>query len=342
MLYLSRRFRLLDVRVAATPDCHDFTFRFHEPFDASGAFVAPGSAGPRFIRVSIFPSESAPSEPGNSSGDAILESTVEAIPPRDVFEFFQSVIEARFPRDVPETPDVSRVFGMAKPGDPIDPALEVSQSWMPKAVVSYVDDLYSKLTEDAQRVGDLFRWVTMGYLVDGRVYSPLLNLPMWSLNGSVPRPILPDTSISITLIEPPLAPRDAATEVVQSAGQSGQSAPITDALIREAWRLRKTSPRAAVVLAIAATEVSKQLRQLPPTSTSDLGGLLDRLHIAERLRNNIVHQGSQASDTDAVDDALAVASDFVRLGDYYAGNEWALAFVSEGVRLALTPRITKR
>jgi hypothetical protein len=64
---------------------------------------------------------------------------------------------------------------------------------------------------------------------------------------------------------------------------------------------------------------------LPPA----LRGQLDD---AVNLRNKIVHRGTEAPNEKAVEDSLAVASDLVRLFDYYAGNQWALSFVSKEVR----------
>jgi hypothetical protein len=367
MLSISRRFRLKDVMPALPPEAAALEFRFHEPFDkATGAYVAPGPEGPRFIRVSIFPSDRAPTEPGSPSTDAILESAMDTTPPRDVLTYFQSVAEGRFPEGIPESPELQQFFGPINPGDPLPPDREVSDLWMPKGVAAFVDDLHARLVDYARRVGDLFRWTTGAYHVDGSLYTAAGSLSMWSLNGSAARPILPSTMLlTITRMAPPVVPTDAGTQVVQHFGQLGRSAPIADEIIRESWAVRQSNPRSAVVLAMAATEagfrrlvsdlvphaeylvqelqtppltqlLKKYLPQLPLRSSPRLAVLpksvMRKLTKAIELRNNIVHKGAQAPDEQAVEEAVAVASDLVRLFDYYAGNQWALDFVSEGVR----------
>jgi len=367
MFLLSRRFRLKDLRLALPSDRGAVDFRFHEPFDSTGAYVAPGPEGPTFIRVSIFPSETAPGEPGPPSSDAIEESAIEANPPQQVLTYFESVVDGRFPEDIPESPELRHFFGQIKPGDPIPPNHDVAEYWMPKTVAAYLETLHGKVIDYAQRVADLFRWATTGYHVDGRVYAPTLSVPMWSLSGSPTRPILLAVQMTIKSMLPPVVPIDAANGVVQSVGQLGESAPVADEIIREAWALRETNPRAAVVLAVASAEAGfrrlvsdlvpdarylveelqtppltlllrNYLPKLPLRSTPRLAvvprSVLRQLEAAVKLRNAIVHKGTRSPDHRAVEDALVVASDLVRLFDYYSGNQWALKFVTEETRSA--------
>ena len=136
MFSLSRRFRLKDLRLALKTDMPAVDFRFHEPFDSSGAYVASGPEGPTFIRVSIFGSERAPDDPAQPSSDAIEESAVEANPPQEVLTYFQSVVAGRFPENIPESVELTHFFGQIKAGDPIPPNHDVAEYWMPKAVAA--------------------------------------------------------------------------------------------------------------------------------------------------------------------------------------------------------------
>ena len=370
MLLIMRRFRLSGVRLALPSKVGALVYRFHEPFDAeTGAYVPAGPEGPRQINVRIFPSESAPNDPGAASGDAILEASVEADPPAEVRSYFEAFSGGRFPEGVTLPPEVFNHFGAIKAGEQMPAGTGVSHLWMTGNVEVFLDGLQNKLVDYAIRVAGLFRWAAASYNTDGRIYVADLGEMRWSLDGAVLRPILPQVQMTIRAMAPPVVPGDQTTESVQRLGQLAQSAPIADDIMRESWTLRDRNPRAAVVLAMSATEAGFRhlvadlvpgaqyiieelqtppltqllrhyLPKLPVRSNPTLVILpktvMRRLDNATQLRNRIVHKGAVTPDEGAVDEALGVASDLLRLFDYYAGNAWALAFVSEEVSRELS------
>lgn len=371
MLSISRRFRLKDFRLGLPADAPGLDIRFHEPFGESGEFVQPGPEGPSFIRIAVFRSESSPGEPNGTNQDPILEASIETAPPAPILSFFQSVLDGRFPEGVPDTPEVRHFFGDIKPGEPLTRSHDVSDYWMPPLVSSYTERQHARVLDYARRTAELFRWIIAEHEIDGRIYSPALSVPMWSLNGSPYSAIVPRMQLTIATLPPPTVPSQAALEILRKLGQIGRAAPVSDDIIREAFALRSSDPRAAVVLAVAAAEAAFRrlvadlvpnaeylvqelqtpplvtllkhyLPKLPVRSAPRLVHIpkktLTALEHAVNLRNAIVHKGATEPGEDATRAALRVASNLVRLFDYYSGETWALEFVDEELRTELALR----
>ena len=138
-------------------------------------------------------------------------------------------------------------------------------------------------------------------------------------------------------------------------------------LFREAWKLRDSSPRSALVIGVASLEagfkkfvaelvpeaewlleevpapplvemLTNYLPKLPARCT--FGGevqrppqkLLEAIGKAARKRNRVVHRGSSAVEREVLKEWLLAIRDVLWLLDYYRGFQWALEYVREETR----------
>ena len=151
--------------------------------------------------------------------------------------------------------------------------------------------------------------------------------------------------------------------------QSGLVEPVARQILIEAVSLRHENPRAAYVIAFAAAEIGiKQfaiqrsqpseawlidtgpspsmaklltgyLPRLTETRTSDRAApipkhLLKRLDRAMEKRNDLTHTEEPPPSTEEVAELLSSVNDLLYLLDWFAGQEWALAHLSEETRAA--------
>jgi hypothetical protein len=134
--------------------------------------------------------------------------------------------------------------------------------------------------------------------------------------------------------------------------------PIGHELLREAWNLKRSSPRSALILAIAALEVGvkdfiarlvpparwlcfeapspptlKMLEAYLPTlpTTLSINGkafipeeILGTLKKAVHRRNEVAHTGKSVDYSESLDDAMNCIQMTLYFLDYYAGHGWAL------------------
>ena len=156
----------------------------------------------------------------------------------------------------------------------------------------------------------------------------------------------------------PLDLRPAVGETVTSLIEQGIESPLGHELLREAWRIRESNRRSALVMGIAAietgvkefiTQVAPQtawlLRNVPspplhkilrdylPTLTSAAAGYVKvpplpkewrgTFHDAVELRNNIVHGRTVGADDQLIENLLRTAYEFLYFLDYHGGHEWA-------------------
>ncbi len=138
--------------------------------------------------------------------------------------------------------------------------------------------------------------------------------------------------------------------------------PLGRQLFREAWMLKTTNPRSALVIGVAAAEVgfkklvaglvpklrmdkrtrpldtmlTSLLPTLPIPITDRVGGrpirppksLRIKLAEANTLRNKLVHAGQQPPNHAELDQMLRAISDFLWICDVYSGQAWAGGYIS--------------
>ena len=154
---------------------------------------------------------------------------------------------------------------------------------------------------------------------------------------------------------------------MESLIKAGKDEPLGHDLFLEAWNLRKSNPRSALIIGMAAAEVgfkqcisklvpdAEWLANNAPTPPLDkmlsnyLPELPAKLRIEGRVlkpsqtirnairkgiqaRNSTVHVGSKAPKWDDLEKLLLSIRDFLYLLDYYCGFEWALEYIRDEVR----------
>jgi hypothetical protein len=179
----------------------------------------------------------------------------------------------------------------------------------------------------------------------------------WSIDGQEWHPMpMNITASGRSGVIPPI--RDEAREDVQSYLDQGVDAPLSHALWREAWDLRGSTPRSALLIGMAALEVGvKQyisavlpdtqwlLEELPappvdrllgdyipglPTLSGTPAHQLDPkvrkvIRDAQNLRNKVAHAGRPDVDRQTLELTLETIRGVLWNLDVYRGFRWALA-----------------
>jgi hypothetical protein len=146
-----------------------------------------------------------------------------------------------------------------------------------------------------------------------------------------------------------------------------ERAPTAHELLREAWNLKPTSPRSALMLGLSALEVGvkafvativpnsewlcfevptppvvrilrEYLPQLPVRQT--IGGkvfvpdaTLNTIKKATEQRNRVAHRGVRVEYSQSLNEVLSSVQTVLFLLDYYAGHSWALNNIRESAVL---------
>jgi hypothetical protein len=143
--------------------------------------------------------------------------------------------------------------------------------------------------------------------------------------------------------------------------------PLAHQLLREAWNLRHTNPRASLVIGVASAEVG--LKQVIAQLVPDARWLIEEiaapplsrmvkeylprlpirapvessrrspkqlrrtLHVAVEERNAVVHRGAKPEVS--LRETLAAVREFLYLLDFYRGKQWAACHLSNETRSEL-------
>jgi len=157
---------------------------------------------------------------------------------------------------------------------------------------------------------------------------------------------------------PPLRTSNDVLKSLEGLMKSGLDEPFAHELLREAWSLRRVSPRSSFLIGIAAAEVgfktfvgvlvpdAKWLAFNSPTSPLDkmLGKYLPELPVrvnlagppsipaalrktlseGVELRNKIAHAGAEPPSVKALEEMLWAVHNLLYILDWYSGYKWAL------------------
>jgi hypothetical protein len=188
----------------------------------------------------------------------------------------------------------------------------------------------------------------------------------YSNDGKVWREILLVRGFKISWGLTTSAPEDGVSEQVVEWAKAGTEEPLGRQLFREAWSQRKSRPRSALVLGVAAAEVGfkklvgslvpqaewlvdqvqtpalyKMLSKFLPTLPVKArftdkpirppSALLHQLERAVESRNKLVHAGQSPPKPDELDEMLRAVNDFLWICDLYQGHLWAAKHISVSV-----------
>jgi hypothetical protein len=274
-----------------------------------------------------------------------------------------------------------------KPRDPLDAvctstttveppdakiAAELKEGWAPPVVngkvkqedatLEFVDGVLARLEKLMKLTVTLFRW-RQG-IAEGPPNPCNVPQARYSENGGVWHGIFLVRGVKITwgLAAPSAPENNACREVVELAG-AGTEEPLGRQLFREAWIQRKSNPRSALVIGVAAAEVgfkklvgtlvpqaqwlvdevqtpslSKMLSKFLPTLPVKAGflgksirppkALLRQLDKAVERRNKLVHAGQPPPGWDELEEMLRAINDFLWICDVYQGHVWAAKHIS--------------
>jgi hypothetical protein len=223
----------------------------------------------------------------------------------------------------------------------------------------------SRADECLVRAIRVLRW-RRGYVEDG---NPLRSAGLlgWSDDGHIWNVVSdPPGSLGLQPGIPFLKLSDDVLASYTELMRSGTREPIARELFREAWALRRNSPRSALLMGIAAAEVGFKafISELVPDAewlafnapTPPLNKMLATylptlpvklkfedsafvptplrrvLSDGAELRNKIAHAGSSAPSREDLERILKAVNDLLYLLDGYSGHEWAVQCVSHDTR----------
>ncbi len=157
--------------------------------------------------------------------------------------------------------------------------------------------------------------------------------------------------------------RDVPPEEIVRLVESGKQEPVAHQLFREAWELRRSNPRSAVAIGMAAAEIGVKdliaslvpnshwlVKKMPsPSVVKILREYLPILPVRARFkdktlkppaelitlikngieyRNDLVHAGAALPDWLELEHILCAVNDVLWICELYAGEEWAGSYVS--------------
>jgi hypothetical protein len=227
------------------------------------------------------------------------------------------------------------------------------QGYLPRAMQNEIYRLESEIRSSMDRAIGLLRW-RLNLSSSSRLSQA--EQPEWSINGSSWRPLLEATgrfSLPVELREVVLD--GAACRDVASLMNEGTHLPVGYELFYEAWALRETSPRSALIMAVAAAEVSTKrfIAELAPDTTwlvvKNPAPYLDKLlrdflpslmhasgrgfdldeQILETItnavteRNRLIHQGEYKLEHHQLCERLTAVHSLLLFIDRQSGRGWA-------------------
>ena len=240
----------------------------------------------------------------------------------------------------------------------------VSRQLFPKDFQDLCSAVHHELSDLVKRAVKLLRW---RMAIRGS-HNPILSScgASWSFDDRAWYPLPDDIRGEIELH---VAPRisDKVHRETETMIKTGLSEPLGHELFLEAWQLRRSNPRSALIIGMAAAEVgfkqcigklvphaewlannvpsppldkmlSQYLPQLPTKLTIE-GKVLKpskriRRAIKEGIdaRNLTVHRGGELQPTEQLKEILLSVRDLLYLLDYYCGFGWALDYIRDEIR----------
>lgn len=298
---------------------------------------------------------------GHKSTDAFCTASSQVTPSDVNFEMFGRIAENKVLGDRESFSTGTDYVGPT--GTRIQtPAL----SGFPQHFQSFVRGARQELFDYVRRTVSVLRWRTN----ELGPHNPFSSRgTFWSFDGEFWHPTPGEFGFNVEL-QHEISATAQVREEIRGLVVAGAVGPLHHDLYREAWGQRRSNPRSALVIGIAAAELAMKscIAALVPDAgwlaanlpTPPLVKMLTeylpllpavcRIHGAVKpppkdvvedlkkgvnIRNIVSHAGAGGPTSDAVERLLKAIRDVLWLLDYYSGNEWALQFVREETRNAL-------
>jgi hypothetical protein len=298
--------------------------------------------------------------------DVLCEVLCERNPPERALPMFEALSRREVPKGFDRDSTILMPEAFDEDGKLRDIGI-LTLAGMPATFKNFVENLNEEVRELVARTVAALRW-RMGRPQGPR--SVTWKPPDWFAFDSVTWFQMPSRlSLRIEFINKPSLTAEIAAEV-QKLVQEGMGEPLPHSLFREAWALRSTNPRSALLIGVTAAEVGikryvsflvpeaewlvnnlpsppidsmakEYLPKLPAKSRIDgkvrqiPSGVLDELKKAIKLRNDTAHQGEFNLKYESLERKLVAIRDLLWLLDFFAGHEWALEYVTNETRARL-------
>jgi hypothetical protein len=229
--------------------------------------------------------------------------------------------------------------------------------YFPEHFTSFIKQLAAELTDSIKQTVNNLRWV----LDKKGLHNPFShNSFVFTLNDKHWYPVPTSISVEIESLSPNIVIAKKDNDIIKELLQKNIQEPIYHSLHREAWELRSSNPRSALIIAISSVEISvKQLIQnanpesewlvqnLPtPPIIIILQEYISKLPIKNRINNNkillpseemisnlkkwitqrnkMVHSGKGNLKGEKLKEMLLSVKDILHIIDFNIGHIWAL------------------
>jgi hypothetical protein len=337
-------------------------------------FVIQGNVGgrlqavypkPRSIQVALMQPQTAGLK--DTRGETLVESTCTVEPKPHITSALVAIAERRIPEIVPPDrlpawdrwlDETGRIReNQIIPSNILDPGSQ-----------AFLSQLRGDLFHAARECVFLLRW---RYDLGGS-HSPLRSYLVgaaFSIDGESWHPFPTTTDLRVEF-DTSIYPFEREAAELQRLIDEDAVPPLADNLFREAWDIRGSNRRGALLVGVAALEVAVKafigtrvpeskwlvdklpsppiiqilrdyLPKLPlPSSVAGPAlpppeGILKLLEHAVTARNGVAHASGKEPTYDRLEEMLSGIRDVLWLLDYYNGHGWALAHVREETRVAL-------
>ncbi len=337
---------------------------FKLEYTVSGLMISPEDhlsfdyGGPHYIKVQIY-APSVQDQAIEHISFAFCTTSSKIEPNEKSDEIFIKIAANQIISQSDETTRISLEYPLPDGSRVYLPAL----SDFPESFRSFMTDVNNELADYANRTISTLKWRAK----ERGPHNPLSTRGFhWSIDGNFWHPAPQNTNIRMSMHHS-LHVSGQMLNDVQNLVNARGNAPLHHDLFREAWEQRGNNLRSALILGMAAAEISvKQcIATLIPNAEwlafnlptppliqmltdylpilpaqCNFNGhvkslpqeVLDVIRKCVTIRNNLAHKGTANLNYDNVENILLAVYDLLWLMDYYSGFEWACDYIRPETR----------
>jgi hypothetical protein len=321
--------------------------------------------GPHAIRVILRAPDSEAQAIGHNAMHAFCTASSVVEPNPNVSDVFSKIASNLIvPKDADNTHAGATEYPMPDGSRIRIPAL----SRFPEHFRSFVTSVSDELRDFAIRTVSVLRWRANQQGPHNPISTRGLH---WSVDGSFWHHA-PSDVFGRGFAFVPMRVPEAMRDEVQNIVNTGNREPLHHDLFREAWEQRFPNPRSALMIGMAAAELSvkhcvsilvpdaewltsnlptpplvrmliEYIPKLPARFTFDgkvkppPSNVLDSLKKGVTIRNGLAHAGASNPSVETVEAILQAVHDLLCIMDFYSGFEWALDFLGDETKSSLIP-----
>lgn len=323
------------------------------------------------VRVELTPATAADTGPEANTTHHTAVASAERNPNERIVAAFTALGEGRVPDGSRDVRDPAWSGYLEEDGSLRRATrLPLPTELLPESMQSFVNQVREQLHGAVRQVVDVIRWrmavpgppdpVTSGW-----------RSAEWSLDGESWY-ALPASFVLVIRGTPRVVVDEEIRASLAHLLESAAAEPTGHVLFREAWALRETHLRSALLTGIAALEVGfkdfaaelvpdaewllvnvpsppvvKMLKGFLPTLNTRARirdqvvpppkAILDVLEKGVTLRNQVAHANAQPLKSETIESVLLAVRDVLWLMDFYRGHTWAWEHLRDSTRAQLAP-----